>query len=80
MCRVREIVLASQWMQSLAQSCQRPTLPDASLLWWRAQLSEKHAKVEKAQEFSIGWKSFLQSSSREVWQDGLAGIGMQSNP
>jgi hypothetical protein len=40
-------------MQSLARSPEPvSTLPDASLLWWKARLSEKQAKAEKAQEVS----------------------------
>ena len=45
----REIVETVSWMQALAR---RPetiaALPDASLLWWKARLSEKQAKAEKA--------------------------------
>ena len=46
-----EIIQASRWMQALARSSEsNPTLPDPSLLWWRARLSEKQAKAEKAQD------------------------------
>ena len=47
----REIIQASSWMQALARSSEsNHTLPDASMLWWRARLSEKQAKSEKAQD------------------------------
>ena len=49
----REIVQTASWMQALARSPKTiSTLPDASLLWWKARVSEKHAKAEKAQEVS----------------------------
>jgi hypothetical protein len=47
----REIIQASSWMQALARGSEsNPILPDAGLLWWRARLSEKQAKAEKAQD------------------------------
>jgi hypothetical protein len=49
----REIIHTASWMQGLARNSEAiSTLPDASLLWWKARLSEKQAKVEKAQELS----------------------------
>jgi hypothetical protein len=49
----REIVQTASWMQALARSSETiSTLPDASLLWWKARLSEKQAQAEKAQEVS----------------------------
>jgi len=46
-------------MQALARSSEKPvTLRDASLLWWRAQLSEKQAKAERAQEF-LEWVELI---------------------
>jgi len=48
-----EIIQTASWMQALARSSEAiSTLPDASLLWWKARLSEKQAKAEKAQEVS----------------------------
>ena len=49
----QEITQTAGWMQALARSPETiSTLPDASLLWWKARLSEKQAKAEKAQEVS----------------------------
>lgn len=47
----REIVQTSRWMQALAQRSETDSLlPDAGLLWWRAHLSQIHARAEKAQK------------------------------
>jgi len=49
----QEVIQTASWMQSLARSPETiSTLPDASLLWWKARLSERQAKAEKAQEVS----------------------------
>lgn len=65
----REIAQASQWMQTLAQNSEKPTLSDASLLWWRAHLSEKQAKAERAQEL-LEWTEII---SAIIIFAGLAG-------
>jgi hypothetical protein len=45
-------------MQALARSSESNfRLPDASLLWWSAQLSEKQAKVERSQDV-LEWIAF----------------------
>jgi hypothetical protein len=42
----REIVQASRWMQALAQTTAKTaTLPDAQLLWTRAQLADRTAQA-----------------------------------
>jgi hypothetical protein len=65
-----EIVQASRWMQALAESAEGTgALPDAGLLWWRAQLSEKRAEVEKAQKI-LDWGEFIFAT---VLLAGLAG-------
>jgi hypothetical protein len=47
----RGIMQTSSWMQVLAHSPERNLpLPDASLLWWSAQLSEKQANAERPHE------------------------------
>jgi hypothetical protein len=49
----QEIIQTASWMQALARSPETiSTLPDASLLWWKARLAEKQAKAEKAQAIS----------------------------
>lgn len=49
----REITHTASWMQALARSSEAiSTLPDASLLWWKARLSEKQEKAERAQDVS----------------------------
>jgi hypothetical protein len=46
--RCREIVQTSRWMRALAHGSEpAPDVPDATLVWWRAQLSERRAKPEK---------------------------------
>jgi hypothetical protein len=66
----REIVQASRWMQALAQGSETPTVSDASLLWWSAQLSVRQAKTEKAQEF-LDWVELISatvvSAGMAVW-------------
>jgi hypothetical protein len=64
-----EVVQASHWMQALAQNSEKPMLPDASLLWWSAQLSERNEKAENAQEF-FDWMEII---SAIVIAAGLAG-------
>jgi hypothetical protein len=49
----REVLLASSWMQTLEQEVPQASAAnddsrDASLLWWRAQLTEKQARAEQA--------------------------------
>ena len=53
-----EIAQASQWMQALAQGTEKPTLPDASVLWWSAQLSERRANAEKARDI-LDWAEII---------------------
>lgn len=66
----REIVQTSSWMQAMAQGgAGDAALPDASLLWWRAQLSERRAKLERAQK-AIEW---LQIASNVLACVGLVG-------
>jgi hypothetical protein len=64
-----EIVQISQWMRALAQKSEKPMLPDASLLWWSAQLSERNKKAENAQEI-FDWVEII---SATVIAGGLAG-------
>ncbi len=46
-----QIVQVSSWMQEAARNSEgHPILPDASLVWWRARLSEKKTNAEKAQD------------------------------
>jgi hypothetical protein len=54
-----EIIRISGWMQTLASSSEgtRP-LPDAGLLWWKAQLSEGQTKTEKAQKV-LDWAELI---------------------
>jgi hypothetical protein len=48
----REIIQTASWMQALAHSSESsPNLPHASLVWWKAQLSEEQVKTEQAQDF-----------------------------
>lgn len=55
----REIVQVSRWMQTLAESPgETHALPDAGLLWWRAQLSEKQAEGERARKI-LDWAEFI---------------------
>jgi len=66
----QEIIQASSWMQALARNSEiNPTLPDASLLWWRARLSEKQAKAEKAQDV-LEWAEVTSAAAISL---GLAG-------
>ena len=47
----REVVVASRWLQALTQSSEtNRALPDAGLLWWKAQLVQKQAQAERAQK------------------------------
>ena len=47
----REIVLASRWMQALAQFPESDAaLPEPGVVWWRAQLIEKQAAAERSQK------------------------------
>ncbi len=66
----KEIVQTAKWMQTLAQRSENTeSLPDASLVWMRAQLLERHAKVERAQDF-MDWMEII---SAAVISAGLAG-------
>jgi hypothetical protein len=66
----KEIVRASHWMQALANGSQKAhSLPDPSLLWWRARLSAKQAQVERAQEM-LEWVEIVAAT---VIVAGLAG-------
>ncbi len=48
----REILQTSTWLQALASTSENDRrLPDASLVWWKARLSEEQLKTEKAQHF-----------------------------
>ncbi len=65
-----EIVQVSRWMQALAEGPERtPTLPDAGLLWRRAQLSERQAEAERAQKI-LDWAEFIFAT---LLSAGLAG-------
>ena len=66
----REIIQASSWMQALARNSESsPALPDPSLLWWMARLSEKQAKAEKAQDV-LEWAEITSAVAISL---GLAG-------
>ena len=66
----REIADTARWMQALAQSSEKnPALPDAKLVWWRAQLAEQRAKAERTRN-ALGW---LEIASGTVVPLGLAG-------
>ena len=66
----KEIVEASQKMQAFAHGPEQiPALPDARLVWWKAQLTESQARTEKAQEFLEWWEII----SATVISAGLAG-------
>ena len=55
----RGIVQAAQWMQSLAQTPEKNlAVPDANLIWWRAQLADRRAKTEKTQGVEE-WLAFV---------------------
>jgi hypothetical protein len=58
----RELARTAPWMHSLAQSSAsaRP-LPDPARIWWRARLSEKQAKAERAQEL-FEWAEIISAS------------------
>jgi len=68
----REVVETSRWMQALAQD---PALNhdshDASLLWWRAQLSEKQAQAERAQSV-LEWTEIVVACAMAVALAGWA--------
>jgi hypothetical protein len=50
-----EVAWASRWMQSLAQDAESgAVLPDAKLVWWRAQLAERQKRVERAHS-ALAW-------------------------
>lgn len=47
----RDVAQAARWMYALAHKSERNlALPDADLLWWRAQLAQKQAQAERAQK------------------------------
>ncbi|MBZ5642043.1 MAG: hypothetical protein LAO19_04730 [Acidobacteriia bacterium] len=59
----RELALASRWMQSLAQDSDRARpLPDPARVWWRAQLSSKQARAERAHEY-VEWTELISASA-----------------
>lgn len=45
-CRER-VLLTSAFQQARAQSCGAQPLPDAGLLWWRAQLRRRNAAMQR---------------------------------
>ncbi len=54
----RDVTSAARWMQSLADSSDADSvapvtraLPDPGLVWWKAQLSERHSRPEKGRLF-----------------------------
>jgi len=54
----RGIMKTSSWMQNLARSSESDLrLPDGSLLWWSAQVSETQAKAERSQDV-LEWIAF----------------------
>jgi hypothetical protein len=58
-------------MQAMAESVESVSaLPDASVMWWRAQLSEREAKLERTQK-ALEWlqiiSSVLVSAGLLVW-------------
>ncbi len=66
----RGIVQAAQWMQSLVQSSEKNlVLPDAKLVWWRAQLADRRAKAEGTQSV-VEWLAFVSGAIAPL---GLAG-------
>ena len=55
----RGIVQTAQWMQALAQTPEKIlAVPDANLVWWRAQLADRRAKTEKTQSVEE-WLAFV---------------------
>lgn len=67
----QQIVQTTHWMQAMSQDIEGVSpLPDASLLWWRAQLSDRHAKLERTQN-AVEWlqilSSVLASAGLLVW-------------
>jgi hypothetical protein len=64
----REIAETSRWMRALAENSNaEPNLRDAGLVWWRAQLSEKQAKVERMHK-ALDWT--------EIISAGILGAGL----
>jgi hypothetical protein len=67
----RELSRASRWMQALANHPESVrTLPEPGRVWWRAQIFEKQAKVERAQDFLEGMEILSASvicSAVAVW-------------
>jgi hypothetical protein len=58
-------------MQAMAQAIEDDSsLPNASLLWWRAQLSERRAELERTQK-AVEWlqivSSVLVSAGLSAW-------------
>jgi hypothetical protein len=49
-----EIVGASRWMRSLTATQNTVALPDASVVWWRAQFAQKQRTAERAQN-ALAW-------------------------
>lgn len=68
----RGVIEASSWMQALAQAPgSNRALPDASLVYWRARLSEQEAEAEKAQDI-LDWAELAAGAGAA----GLAGWGV----
>ena len=58
-----EVLQTASWMQVLARESEKVPAPrEASLLWWRAQLSERQAKVDRAQEIGE-WGEILSGAA-----------------
>jgi hypothetical protein len=59
----RGIAQAAQWMQSLAQNSERTSgLPEANLVWWRAQLAEQRKKAARTQG-ALEWLAFASGAT-----------------
>ncbi len=58
----QEVVQTSRWMQAMARSCEgNSALPDGSLLWRMAQLSERQTQVRRARR-AIEWVEIVSSA------------------
>lgn len=84
----QEIVQTSSWMQAMAQGVKGgPALPDASLLWWRAQISERQAELVRTQR-AVEWLQIASSAFAGAgllvwavwnWRAVLAALGWLSS-
>ncbi len=55
----REVVQVAQSMRSLAASAEgTPAMPEAHLVWWRAQFSQREAKRERVWKI-LDWVEFI---------------------